>query len=150
MLDVPLNLVAGRMNVEFHRSKLTDAEQAIVADGFKTHSDALGAPEFAKTSFNWVAKDQGGLLGVVTADLLWDWLYIDELWVCAEARGQGLGRKLMAQAEQFAADESLAGIWLWTQSWQAEGFYLELGYEEFTRFADFPRGHSRIGLRKKL
>ena len=138
------------MNIEFSRSKLTDAEQAVVTDGFKVHSEALSAPDFEKTSFKWLARQKNELVGAVTADLLWDWLYIDELWVSAEARGQGLGRKLMQQAEQFAVDESLTGIWLWTQSWQAEGFYLGLGYEEFARFPDFPRGYSRIGLRKNL
>ena len=138
------------MNIEFSRSKLTDTEQEVVTDGFKAHSEALCAPDFEKTSFKWTARDNDELVGAVTADLLWDWLYIDELWVSANTRGQGLGRTLMQQAEQFAVDESLAGIWLWTQSWQAEDFYLRLGYEEFARFPDFPRGYSRIGLRKNF
>ena len=51
---------------------------------------------------------------------------------------------------------SFCGVWngcqwrLWTQSWQAGGFYQQLGYSEFTRFDDFPKGHSRIGFRKIL
>jgi hypothetical protein len=44
----------------------------------------------------------------------------------------------------------LTGIYLWTQSWQAGGFYAKLGYEQFTEFADFPPGHSRLGFRKYL
>ncbi len=88
------------------------------------------------------------MTAVLTAELLWDWLYIDELWVSEELRGMGVGRKLMTLAEEFAASENLVGIWLWTQSWQAESFYKGLDYVEFTRFHHFPRGHSRIGLRK--
>ena len=56
----------------------------------------------------------------------------------------------MQCVEEFAADESLQGVWLWTQSWQAESFYTKLGYEEFTRFENFPKGHTRIGFRKRL
>ncbi len=77
-------------------------------------------------------------------------MYIDELWVSSELRGDGLGTRLMRLAEKFAAKHSLQGIWLWTQSWQAEQFYSQLGYVEFTRFDNFPKGHSRIGYRKIL
>jgi|GEM_PF-4997429 len=42
------------------------------------------------------------------------------------------------------------GIWLWTQSWQAEGFYMQLDHSQFTRFDILPKGHSRTGFRKKL
>ena len=56
----------------------------------------------------------------------------------------------MQLAEEFAAGAALQGIWLWTQSWQADGFYRQLGYSELTRFDDFPKGHSRIGFRKNL
>ncbi len=87
---------------------------------------------------------------VLTADILWDWMYIDELWVSPASRGEGFGRKLMKHAEDFAGSQALRGIWLWTQGWQAEGFYRALGYEEFTRFDGFPKGHSRIGFRKYL
>jgi GNAT superfamily N-acetyltransferase len=90
----------------------------------------------------------GELVGGLTADMLWDWLYIDELWVDDGLRGQGLGRELMAQAEEFARLNRLSGLWLWTQSWQAAGFYQSLAYAEFARFPDFPRGHFRIGFRK--
>ncbi|MCG8333861.1 MAG: histone acetyltransferase, partial [Proteobacteria bacterium] len=38
----------------------------------------------------------------------------------------------------------------WTQSWQAAEFYEQLGYVEFARFDDFPKGHQRIGFRKLM
>ncbi len=85
-----------------------------------------------------------------TIHILWDWIYIDELLISSKLRGEGLGRQLMQLAEEFAKSQSLQGVWLWTQSWQAEGFYRQLGYSQFTRFDNFPEGHSRIGFRKKL
>ena len=122
-----------------------------MSDGFRQHGDETGGPEYRKEHVKWIANDEQDVIkAVLTADILWDWIYIDELWVSPGSRGNGLGRKLMLLAEDFAKSEKLQGIWLWTQSWQAEGFYAALGYDEFARFDDFPKGHSRIGYRKRL
>jgi GNAT superfamily N-acetyltransferase len=60
------------------------------------------------------------LLGVLTAEALWDWLYVDELWVSLESRGRGLGTKLIETAWGFAKSEKLYEVWLWTQSWRGQ------------------------------
>ena len=139
------------MNIEFRRGGLTVSEQSLVSDGFHAHSEELDAPQYQKEHVSWLAHDErNDIRAVLTADILWDWMYINELWVCPDSRGEGLGRRLMQSAEDLAGAQNLAGIWLWTQSWQAEGFYTRLGYSEFTRFDDFPRGHTRTGFRKKL
>ena len=139
------------VNVTFKRAALTDAEHTVLAEGFAAHAKEAQAPEYRKERVKRLAVDEHhDLKAAVTADVLWDWLYVDELWVHADLRGQGIGRQLMSLAEQLAKTERLQGIWLWTQSWQAEGFYARLGYEEFARFEDFPRGHARIGFRKHL
>lgn len=139
------------MDICFERSALMESEQTAITLGFETHSASQQAPSFEKESLKWVVRNsRGEVTAAMTAMLLWDWLYIDELWVADETRGTGLGRQLMEAGEALALAEGLEGIWLWTQSWQAEGFYLRLGYQEFTRFDNFPRGFSRIGLRKTL
>ena len=139
------------MEIEFRRGGLTSSEQSLVSKGFQTHSEEHDAPEYKKERVKWLALDErNDVRAVLTADILWDWIYIDELWISPELRGEGLGRKLVQLAEEFAISQSLQGIWLWTQSWQAGGFYTQLGYSQFTRFDDFPKGHSRIGFRKKL
>lgn len=140
-----------KVTIEFFRQSLTAAEQSVVADGFQAHSDEHGAPAYKKSPLKWLLHDERRRLrAVLTADVLWDWIYVDELWVTPECRDQGLGRQLMVRAEEFALAEGLQGLWLWTQSWQAEGFYQRLGYEEFARFDNFPAGHARIGFRKAL
>ena len=139
------------MNIEFRRGDLTFSEQSVVSDGFHTHTEEQNAPVHKKERVNWLAFDEKNeIRAVLTADILWDWIYIDELWIFPKLRGEGLGRQLMQLAEEFAVSQSLQGIWLWTQSWQAEGFYRQLGYSQFTRFDDFPKGYSRIGFRKRL
>ena len=140
-----------KVNIEFGCGALTAAEQSVVSAGFLSHSEERAAPDYRKERVKWLALDeQKDIRAALTAEILWDWMYIDELWVSPETRGEGLGRQLMQSAEEFARSQGLQGLWLWTQSWQAEGFYSQLGYSEFARFDDFPKGHSRIGFRKVL
>jgi GNAT superfamily N-acetyltransferase len=139
------------VDIVFRKGDLTPHEQRVVSKGFSEHSELVNAPAYAKERINWLVRsEQNAVLAILTADTLWDWLYVDELWMQPHVRGSGLGRQLMKLAEEFATSEQLQGIWLWTQSWQAEGFYKTLNYVEFTRFDNFPRGHSRIGFRKVL
>jgi len=138
-------------DISFSTTPLSESEQAIVTNGFEQHSQQFDAPAYEPESYTWrLTDDNGELIGVLTAKLLWDWLYIDELWVSESSRASGLGKTLMQKAEQHAIKEGYCGIWLWTQSWQAESFYLRLGYKEFCRFPNFPNGFERIGLRKEL
>ena len=132
------------------KGPLSEQDQQVITDGFQRHSAERAAPPFHKERLNWLAYEENRLIAAVTGDSLWDWLYIDELWVSESHRGTGLGRELMEEAERYASAEGLTGIWLWTQSWQAEAFYKKLGFEEFTSFPDFPKGHRRIGFRKLL
>ena len=138
-------------SIEFKRAPLTSEEQEVVTAGFAHVSRERSAPQYHRDELSWVGRsDAGDIVCALTARIIWDWIYIDELWVDLQCRGTGLGRRLMVEAENFAAQEKLVGVWLWTQSWQAGGFYEHLGYKEFTRFADFPRGHQRIGYRKMM
>ncbi len=137
--------------IEFTVGDLNQKLQEELTAGFESHSQGQVAPAYHKERLNWTIQDvQGRLLAALTADLLWDWLYIDELWVDDSCRGTGLGKQLMEKAEQYAKGQKLSGLWLWTQSWQAPKFYQSLGFEEFTCFDNFPAGHSRIGFKKTL
>jgi GNAT superfamily N-acetyltransferase len=86
----------------------------------------------------------GGLSGVIS----WGWLFIDALWVDAAARGQGVGRTLMARAETHAAAEGCHAVWL--DTFQARGFYEALGYTMFGALDDYPEGQTRHFMRKRL
>ena len=131
--------------------ELSENEQSVIQAGFDAHSVQSGAPTYEKTRLNWLLYDSDGeIVGALTADLLWDWIYIDELWVDENVRGQGFGKQLMNKVENLAYSENLSGIWLWTQSWQAAEFYQSLDYQEFARFPDFPKGHFRVGYCKHI
>ncbi|EED31847.1 histone acetyltransferase HPA2 [gamma proteobacterium NOR5-3] len=139
------------MNIRFRQSNLTSAEQAIVTRGFEDYAVQQQAPPYRARNLSWTADDeQTELAGALVGEIYWDWMFLDDLWVAPTHRGQGIGSRLVRAAENFAQEQALQGVWLWTQSWEAEHFYPKLGYSEFTRFHDFPKGHTRIGYRKSL
>ncbi|MEZ5931526.1 MAG: GNAT family N-acetyltransferase [Alphaproteobacteria bacterium] len=89
---------------------------------------------------------QGALVGAS----VWDWLYVNLLWVARRERGRGLGVRLMQAAEAEAEQRGLTGIWVSTYSFQAPTFYEKLGFRTFGRIDDFPSGHVRYFLQKRL
>ena len=138
------------LDIKLKTSELTVEEQDAISIGFALDTKEKDAPEYVSLKLNWLAYDENKLVGALTANLLWDWIYIDELWIDRIIQNRGFGKALITKVEDYAKENNINGLWLWTQSWQAEGFYKKLGYEEFTRFPNFPNSHSRIGLRKIL
>jgi ribosomal protein S18 acetylase RimI-like enzyme len=69
-------------------------------------------------------KIVGGTLGWTVLDLL----HINILWVSADARGQGYGKRLLLAAEQEAIKRACRHAQLETLSFQAPDFYRKQGY----------------------
>ena len=92
--------------------------------------------------------------GRITAGI-WGWTWstcceIRTLWVDEHLRGQGHGRRLLLAAEQEARRRGCTQVVLDTHSFQAPGFYLKLGYEVFGVVDNYPEGHQKYYLRKRL
>ncbi len=66
------------------------------------------------------------------------------------ARHGGVGRALMSELEAEAVRRAMTGIWLDTYTFQAPDFYRRMGFAEFGRIDDYPRGESRIFFSKRL
>lgn len=80
------------------------------------------------------AKDaQGKLLGGIRAFTFLHWLQVEVLFVNEAARGQGLGSRLLVEAEAQARALGAHHAYLNTFEWQAPGFYLKHGYTEQSR-----------------
>lgn len=65
--------------IEFRSGHLTPEEQAIVNAGFARHAIDHAAPPFEKMSITWTVYNEQNLIGVLTAEILWDWMYIDSI-----------------------------------------------------------------------
>ena len=53
----------------------------------------------------------------------WRWLYVRHLYVAPSWRGQGLGRRLLAQGEEAARARGCVGVYLDTFEESAAVFY---------------------------
>lgn len=91
-------------------------------------------------------KVVGGMWGATG----YGWLFTQLLVVPESVRGRGVGTRLMQLAEQEAMARGCHSAWLDTHEFQARPFYERLGYVCFGELPDYPVGHSRIFLRKKL
>jgi GNAT superfamily N-acetyltransferase len=118
-------------------------EHAAEVGGFVSN-DWSGEP------FSVLALYENKVVGGLTGRIFWNWLYAGLVWVEKPFRSSGIGKDIMTRAEEKARDLGLAGIYLWTQNWQAPGFYSKLGFEQFVMFENFPPGYSRIGFKKCL
>ncbi|MFC7053854.1 GNAT family N-acetyltransferase [Hansschlegelia quercus] len=94
-------------------------------------------------------RDAGETQGGLWAKASFGWLYVELLVVPEEARGQGLGAKLMARAEDEARKLGCRGLWVDCFT-PMRGFYEKLGYEAFGAIPDHPEGVERVFLRKTL
>ena len=93
-----------------------------------------------------VGNVQAGLRGTCE----FDWLFVAWLWVAELYRRQGVGSRLLSGAEAIARERRCSACYLDTFSFQAPDFYKRHGYQEFARLEDFPPGHARIWLTKRL
>src|SRR3981189_1967853 len=81
-----------------------------------------------------------GKVGPDGSEDLW---VIAWLWVAPPRRGEGLGARLLQQAEDAARDRGCVGAYLYTFSFQAPHFYQRRGCEEVVRIDPPPPGATR-------
>jgi ribosomal protein S18 acetylase RimI-like enzyme len=100
---------------------------------------------------NYFLKNKRGeTLGGVMGSVWGGWLHISYLWVDESVRGQDWGTRLMDHAEAYARERGCHSVTLDTHSFQARPFYEARGYEVFGTLDDYPKGHKKFFLRKKL
>ena len=90
------------------------------------------------------------MLGGLLAELWGNWLHVKTLWIDEMERGKGYGRQIMECAEHLAMERGYRNAYLSTHSFQARPLYEKLGYRVFGELEDFPPGHSKYYMRKRL
>jgi len=98
----------------------------------------------------WVLAEGGEALGVLVMRPAEDHLFVDNVAVAPGQQGRGLGRELVAFAEEKAAEHGLPEVRLYTKEKMHENLdiYARLGFEETGRGLD--GGYRRVFMRKRL
>ena len=125
-----------------------DVEAAILAPLMAYNREAGGQSGHRTVAF--VVRDGGVIVGGLWAVCAYDWVFVKLLAVPEGRRRQGLGRALMAAAEELARAEGLAGLWLDTFSFQARGFYERVGFTCFGELPGHPAGGARYFMSKRV
>ncbi|MDW9404888.1 GNAT family N-acetyltransferase [Pseudomonas soli] len=138
------------LRIDFTDQATSLHHDAILKPLREFNDGVIGSPGAATVA--WTLRDPNldEIVGGLYARLGGGWMFVELLVVPERMRGQGCGRELMARAEALARKKGCGGIWLDTFSFQAPDFYRQLGFEFFGEIADFPPGHTRYFLQKRL
>ena len=103
-----------------------------------------------RTGEVWVLAEGGEALGALVMRPSGDHLFVDNVAVAPGHQGRGLGRELVAFAEEKAAEHGLPEVRLYTNEKMHENLhiYARLGFEETGRGLD--GGYRRVFMRKRL
>ena len=127
------------------------ADLAILTAGLMSYNEAAWPADRSDRSLVVLAHGgEGRLIGGIDGFTRWGWFSIVTLFVAEDFRRHGVGGRLLREAEQEAVRRGCHAAVVDSFSFQAPGFYLRCGYEEFGRLEDFPPGQTRHYLKKSL
>lgn len=138
-------------DLTLHLSDVADEEvrRAIAAPLVRFNESRAGPSGFRPLVIE-VRDVDGAIVGGLWGATAYGWLFTQLLVVPEQARGRGLGRRLMSVAEAEAVKRGCHAAWLDTFEFQARAFYERIGYSCFATLPDFPKGSSRYFMRKEL
>ena len=124
------------------------ADRAAILAGLAAFNASIAAPGSASLAI--LIKQDCATVGGLWGTSLYDWLAIELLFVPENLRGQGIGSRLVRQAEEIAKTRNCIGVWLDTFSFQGPGFYEKIGYCLAGQIGDHPVGGARYFLSKRF
>jgi ribosomal protein S18 acetylase RimI-like enzyme len=138
----------GDLTIVFDQAEGAEAE--LVRDRLDMYNVAVtGVATYYPIHF-YVKSTRGETVGGLLGNIWGGWLYVTYLWIDEPLRGQGWATRLMDQAEAYGREHGCHSAVLDTHSFQARPFYEKRGYEVFGTLDDYPKGHKKFFLKKKL
>ena len=139
------------MSLRIERSQPpTDEERQAILLPLRAYNASKAGVSMQEPIALLVRDDSGEILGGLYARVFYQWMFIELLSVPEQARGQGMGTKLMRMAEELARERKCIGLWLDTFEFQAPEFYRKCGYSEIGHIADYPPGYKHFFFQKRL
>jgi aryl-alcohol dehydrogenase-like predicted oxidoreductase/GNAT superfamily N-acetyltransferase len=138
-----------RLTIQLKENPTADDRQ-VIFDLLEDYNASQAGPEPERSLAVVITNDDGIIRGGLWALTYYKWMFVELMHVPEAARGQGFGTRMMRLAEAEALDRGCHGVWLDTFTFQARGFYEKLGYDVFAQIPEYPPGHSRLLLMKRL
>jgi GNAT superfamily N-acetyltransferase len=125
--------------------------RAVIADGLSGYNDDKAGyrdyrPLAVTVSDPATGEVVGGLFGRTSFGLL----FVERFFLPEHLRGNGLGSRVIALAEDEGRRRGCTRAALFTLTFQAPGFYLKQGYEIAARLECSPPGATRMLMTKQL
>ncbi|HGN1705627.1 TPA: GNAT family N-acetyltransferase [Providencia rettgeri] len=125
------------MNIVITHEVAAEDKEELLAGLRSFNIQFLNADRFSSLGI-FIKNNDGVMVGGLLASIKSNWLCIDYLWVSESVRNDGLGRKLMSEAEKEAIKLGCIYALVDTFSFQALPFYEKLGYVKQMSLPDFP------------
>jgi GNAT superfamily N-acetyltransferase len=127
-----------------------DAEIVLIEGLGNNIIEHIGNVELGSPLRVFIRNELDEVVGGVTANCFGGWVYISLLWVEKSLRNLGYGTRLMQMVEAEAIQCGCQNAHVDTYSFEAKPFYERLGYELFATLEDYPKGHCKYFLKKRL
>ncbi|MGM4919773.1 GNAT family N-acetyltransferase [Tardiphaga sp. 813_E8_N1_3] len=128
-----------------------EAERLVVANALLAYNTkTVGPNNHQPLSILIHDPATGEPIGGIWGKTAFNWCFVELFVVPEQFRGQDIGSKVLAKAEEIARERGCIGLWLDTYWFQARSFYEKQGYEVFGEIPDYPRGGPRYFLKKSF
>ncbi|HDM8045082.1 TPA: GNAT family N-acetyltransferase [Vibrio campbellii] len=110
----------------------------LIRDGIRAYN-RMHLPDGDVDAIGCFARNnEGKVVGGLTGEMFNNTVFVEYLWVDAEARTSGLGSMLIALLEEQVKPHGVTHLYLDTYSFQALDFYLKLGFEKVGQYSGYP------------
>lgn len=139
------------MDIEI-TTRPSPADLKVVTDGMRAY-EVSRLPDLPDESEDihvaaFARADDGSICGGIKANVYWNGVEIDVLWVSAAHSGKDVGASLIRKIEDFAREKGAVVAYLKTVD--AKGFYERCGYEVYGTLEDRPIGTVLYHMKKRL
>jgi len=131
-------------------NELKPVDKKVLVDGMLKHHKSSGHERKTSKHNILIKNNKGKTLGGIMLSFLWNGMRIETIWIDKSIRGQQWGKKLIKAGESEGIKKGCTFAYTDTFSWQAPEFYKKLGYIEYGKLEDFPKGNCLTYVRKQL
>lgn len=148
MNDSNLSFQVYRASDDFKPAE--DGYRAVLEGLGRNIINKIGDVDLGKDVRIFIRNEEKKVVGGAMGSVFGGWLYIPLMWVEESLRNRGYGTKLLEMMEKEVVKLGCRHAHVDTYSFEARPFYEKNGYTVFASLENYPEGHSKHFLKKKL